>query len=126
MHLIIGGAYQGKTDYAKAAFGLRDGDIYTCTEGQTAVDFSRPCIDSLEQFTLACVRAGVDGVAYFRQHREEWQGSIFICRDIACGVVPLGADMRAWRQMTGRLCQLLAKDARSVRRIFCGLEQRLK
>ena len=30
MILIIGGAYQGKTEYAKKTYGLQDADIFTC------------------------------------------------------------------------------------------------
>jgi adenosyl cobinamide kinase/adenosyl cobinamide phosphate guanylyltransferase len=49
-----------------------------------------------------------------------------ILQDIFCGVVPMGAENRAWRQRTGRLAQYLSKEATQVSRIFCGLEQRLK
>ena len=42
------------------------------------------------------------------------------------GVVPLGADMRAWRQMNGLLCRYLSGEAARVSRLFCGLEERLK
>ena len=120
MVLIIGGAYQGKLVYAKSKFRLSDKDVFTCSD--TEIDFSKPCIDHLEEFTYGHPEA----VAYFQAHREEWQNSILICRDIFCGVVPLGADLRAWRQTTGRLCQYLAGEATQVSRIFCGLEQRLK
>ena len=124
MKMIIGGAYQGKRDFAKTAFHLADEDIYTCTGGE--IDFSAPCIDRIEEFTLACVKAGKDPVALFRENREAWKDSILICQDIFCGVVPLDADMRQWRQETGRLCQYLTRNADAVSRIFCGLEQRLK
>lgn len=60
MNLIIGGAYQGKRSFAKEAFGLKDADIYTCSGSE--IDFSYPCIDRLEEFTLACVREGKDQV----------------------------------------------------------------
>ena len=30
MILIIGGAYQGKLDFAKEAFGVTDGDVCCC------------------------------------------------------------------------------------------------
>lgn len=120
MILIIGGAYQGKLDHAKSAYHLSDRDIFTCTGAE--IDFSKPCIDHIEEFVYACP----DAVGYFRKHRQEWENSILICQDIFCGVVPMGADMRAWRQETGRLCQYLAGEATRVSRIFCGLEQRLK
>ena len=124
MNLIIGGAYQGKREFAKAAFSLTESDIYTC-EG-TEIDFSFPCIDCLEIFTLACVRAGVDPIDYFRAHEDQWQHSTLICQDIFCGVVPLEVELRQWRNVTGQLCQYLSRNANRVSRVFCGLEQRLK
>ena len=120
MILIIGGAYQGKLDYAKSAFGLTDEDVFTCVDGK--IDFSRRCIDHIEEF----VYSNSDALEYFKSHREQWQDSILICQDIFCGVVPMGAENRAWRQTTGRLCQYLSGEAQQVSRFFCGLEQRLK
>lgn len=124
MKLIIGGAYQGKREFAVSAFNLKDTEIYTCT-GED-VDFSARCIDKIEEFTLACVKAGREPVDVFKANREAWQDSILICQDIFCGVVPMDAQLREWRQATGRLCQYLSKEAQQVSRIFCGLEQRLK
>ena len=34
MILIIGGAYQGKLDFAKEAFGITDADMHTCNSSQ--------------------------------------------------------------------------------------------
>ena len=124
MVLIIGGAYQGKLDFAKSTFDLSESDIFTCTGGE--IDFSKRCIDHMEEFTLWCAQSGVDAVEFFRSCRERWQNSILICEDISAGVVPLGADMRAWRQMNGLLCRYLSGKAARVSRLFCGLEERLK
>lgn len=124
MKLIIGGAYQGKLDFAKNAFQLKNSDVYTC-DGET-VDYSARCIDKLEEFTFACVASGKEPLDIFRAHQEQWQDSILICQDIFCGVVPFDAQQREWRQATGRLCQYLSREAEQVSRIFCGLEQRLK
>ena len=125
MELIIGGAYQGKSAYAVKKYGLTENDIFTCTEDGCPV-FGAKCVDRLEEFTLYCVRGGIDAVEFFKAHRGEWSDSALICRDIFCGVVPMGADMRAWREMTGRLCAYLSAEAETVTRIFCGLEQKLK
>lgn len=124
MNLIIGGAYQGKREFAKSTFSLEEAKIYTCQGAE--IDFSYSCIDCLEEFTLACVRGGMDPIAYFRAHEAQWQGSTLICQDIFCGVVPLEAELRQWRNVTGQLCQYLSKRAQRVSRVFCGLEQRLK
>ncbi len=120
MILIIGGAYQGKLDFAKAHFSLTEQDIFTCAGPE--IDFSKRCITNIEEF----VRENQDPVGYFRDHRQAWEDAVLICRDLFCGVVPMGAENRDWRQNCGRLCQYLAGEARKVSRIFCGLEQRLK
>ena len=120
MILIIGGAYQGKLDFAKENFGIADSDIYIC--GESEIDFSKRCIYKIEEFTAK----NDEPIGYFQTHREDWQDSILILQDIFCGVVPMGAENRAWRQRTGRLAQYLSKEATQVSRIFCGLEQRLK
>ena len=120
MILIVGGAYQGKLEFAKNTFGITDGDVYTCIGDE--VDFSKRCIDKIEEFTYL----HPDAAGYFADHREDWKDSILICQDMSGGVVPMGADLRAWRQNTGRLCQYLAREADQVIRVFCGLEQRLK
>lgn len=120
MILIIGGAYQGKLDFVKSTFHIADEDVFTCVGSE--IDFSKRCIYKIEEFTY-CYS---DPIGYFRRHREQWQDGILICRDIFCGVVPMGAENRAWRQETGRLVQYLSAEAAQVSRIFCGLEQRLK
>ena len=118
MILIIGGAYQGKLDFARVTLGVTD--IYNCTDAQ--IDFSHPCIYGIEKFTAV----HPDPVAYFEDHADAWKDSVLILEDIFSGVVPMGAENRAWRQRTGRLAQYLSRKADRVSRIFCGLEQRLK
>lgn len=124
MILIIGGAYQGKLDFAKDTLGITDGDVYTCAGAE--IDFTKSCVDHIEEFVYACIRQGVDPAAYFQARKEQWKDSVLICEDIFCGVVPMEAENRRWRQVAGRLCQYLAGEAQQVSRIFCGLEQRLK
>ena len=124
MHLIIGGAYQGKRQFAEERFGLKPEDIFTCT-GEDP-DFTCPCLDRLEEFTLSCVKAGRDSVACFRENREGWKDSVPILGDSSAGVVPMEAQLRAWREENGRLGRYLGEQAESVHRLFCGLEQRLK
>lgn len=131
MHFIIGGAYQGKLNCARNTFAVQDNEIFTCSAEhgcteENGIEFGARCINKIEEFTLWCVRNGRDATEIFRENREKWKNSVLICMDIFCGVVPLGADMRAWRDMTGRLCAYLSSEADSVTRMFCGLEQRLK
>ena len=118
MILIIGGAYQGKLDFARENLGITE--IFDCQGAD--IDFSKKCVYNLQKFT-AC---HPDPVGYFERNRQSWQDSVLILEDISCGVVPMGAENRAWRQRTGRLSQYLSREATQVSRIFCGLEQRPK
>lgn len=124
MDLIYGGAYQGKTDFAMEKYNLTPEDFFNC-EG-TAIDFTKKAVNHLERFTRACVRQGVDAVEELRKRKGEWQNTVFLCEDLSCGVVPMEAENRAWRNETGRVCQYLSREAKTVTRVFCGLGQVLK
>ncbi|MBP5167525.1 MAG: bifunctional adenosylcobinamide kinase/adenosylcobinamide-phosphate guanylyltransferase [Oscillospiraceae bacterium] len=122
MDLIIGGAYQGKLDYAVSTYGFNKDDIHTCSDD---IVFAR-CVDHLERWTLACVRRGEDPIERFAADPSAWSGCVIICEDISCGVVPTDADMRSWREANGRLLNWLSLRADSVTRLFCGIPQRLR
>ena len=104
MTLVFGGAYMGKQDYAKAHLGA--GEIEQC--GSDLPSFRTGCVAGLE----ACA--------------AQWENCILIVRDISCGVVPIDATERAWREENGRMMRMLARHAKQVIRIWYGLPQVLK
>lgn len=55
MHLIIGGAYQGKLDYAKNTFGIEEADICICTANEEP-DFTKRCLVHYEEYIRYCLR----------------------------------------------------------------------
>ena len=122
MVLIIGGAYQGKTAYAQTKYALRDAEIFTCES--EALDLTARCLRHLERFALACVRTGKEPADVLAG--LDLSGKILICEDISCGVVPMDAAERAWRERHGALLQQLSRRSETVIRIFCGLPQHLK
>lgn len=128
MVLIIGGAYQGKLDYAKEEYGLTDEDVFTCEEGSTAVGFDEKIVDHFERYVLALIKAGqVPEKAVSMQLRaNRYKGRIIICDDISQGVVPMDVTERAWREGVGRTMVRVAKQADKVVRVFCGIPVVLK
>lgn len=124
MNLIIGGAYQGKLDYAKEHFKIRE--VFSCTADKAELDFSKDAIYGLEQFALACVRSGIEAKDYLQSHSKDLDQKVIICTDISQGIVPMEAELRAMREMTGRAMVYLAKEAETVTRVFCGLGQKIK
>ena len=122
MVLIIGGAYQGKTAYAKKTYHLQDTDIFTCEDMH--IDPQARAIRHLERFALACVRTGKEPAEELKA--LELSEKILICEDISCGVVPMDAVEREWREAVGRMNAMLAAKAARVTRLFCGLPLELK
>lgn len=121
MIFIFGGAYQGKLEYAKERFG---GSVYVCKD--SSPDFSGDIIYHLERFVFACVKEGVDPWVHLKSKEEELKDKVIICDDISQGIVPMDKEERAFREANGRVMIGMAKQAKEVVRIFCGLAQILK
>lgn len=119
MHLIIGGAWQGKRDYAMRRFGFAAEDIHDCAS-DGAPDAAARCVDHYECYLRACADSGIKPRLGFAAD------SVVICQDIFCGVVSVDPQERAWRELAGRTVTALAARADSVTRIFCGLPVKLK
>ncbi|MBR6206029.1 MAG: bifunctional adenosylcobinamide kinase/adenosylcobinamide-phosphate guanylyltransferase [Oscillospiraceae bacterium] len=125
MKLIIGGAYQGKREYAVKEYGIKEEEIFTCTP-DGAPDFSAPCLDRFEEFVYYCVTGGLSAREILEREEEKWRDSVILCREIFSGVVPVDVTVRAWREETGRVMTWLAGRAERVTRMFCGIPQQLK
>ncbi|MHC1748434.1 MAG: bifunctional adenosylcobinamide kinase/adenosylcobinamide-phosphate guanylyltransferase [Cellulosilyticaceae bacterium] len=110
MILIIGGAYQGKTEYAV--------QNYDDSKDKMINEFHLKVLEDIKnnKNTLEALKANID----------DYKDKIIICDDISCGVVPLEPEMRAWREMLGRCMAYLSQNADQVIRVFCGIGTRIK
>ena len=120
--LIVGGACQGKREYAQKAFGLNEREILPWNEEREAAS----CIADLHLRVRACLEKGLTQQEVLEKLLPFFRGKIVLCDDIFCGVVPLDALERQWREVTGRLLCRLAQEADSVIRMQCGLPQAIK
>lgn len=124
MIFIIGGSYQGKRDYALENYHLTESDVFTCTEETREIDLGKTVIEHIERFALGCVRRSEEPQVYW--DRLNLADKILIADDVSCGVVPMDAVLRAWREASGRANNALAARADHVIRVFCGLGQVIK
>ena len=120
IELIIGGACQGKKEYAIRQFGLEEAEIFTCTE-DSGPDLTARCINHLERYLRRCAVNGTEPVSPDAFRKD----AILICEDITCGIVPVSAQDRRWRELTGRYLQKVAGTGAEVTRVFCGFAQKL-
>ncbi len=131
MILIIGGAYQGKLDYARKEYGINQEDIFDCRkENEDAawpfVDKDRKCWNHFEAFVYACVKEGIEAREYLEANSSGLSDKIIISDDVSQGVVPVDDTERAFREECGRCLTYLASEAEEVIRVFCGLPCRVK
>ena len=122
MHLMFGGAYQGKTEYAKRLYGLSDAEVFSCAGAEIPAGVR--AVSHLERFTRACTENGSDALAAW--DAQGLTPAVVLCDDISCGVVPIETVDRLWREETGKLLRELAARADKVTRVFCGLPLELK
>ena len=124
MILIFGGAYQGKLDYAKKNFDIKT--VCDCSDG-AAPDFAADAIYGIDGFVKRCaIRRCESAADWFDQRREAWRDKILIMTDVSQGIVPMEPELRAFREMNGRLMLRLAAEASEVHRVFCGIGKRVK
>ena len=126
MELIFGGAYQGRLEYAKSKYNLRDEDVFFCSDESAEIDLSKPVIYCMEKFLLACIREGRNPAEEFKNIFDDLADKIVIGTDISQGVVPIDRELRMWREETGRAMVKIAEASQSVTRIFAGLPLTLK
>ncbi len=125
MILVFGGSYQGKLDFVKENFLLKDEDIATCIE-DIKLNLSTKCIYKLEDFVYACARENVEAKEVLMACKEELEDKILVMSDVSQGLVPMDPLDRAYREMAGRTLVYLGQKADKVIRIFCGLSQVVK
>lgn len=102
--LIIGGKHQGKLEYAKK--------ISPETE----------IFDGLE----AWLREETAPFEVLEAMLLEKPNLTIICDEVGCGIVPLEASQREWRERVGRVCVWLGGRATRVIRMSCGIPTILK
>ena len=109
MILIIGGAYQGKADFAKtlAAEEQLLLNVHERIRADLAEGKSR---DEAE-------------TALWGQIDEE---SVLTADEVGCGVVPMEAFERQYREITGRILCGIAKKADTVYRVMAGIPVKIK
>lgn len=121
MILITGGAFQGKKEYAKKTFHLKeeqmlDGalcgpeDIYFCT-----------CIYHFHEWIRQRIKEGFDFSSFPEILKEQNPKLVIITNELGYGIVPVDAFDREYREVSGRVCTKLAAVSEQVYRVVCGI-----
>ncbi len=125
MHMIIGGKYQGKLSYVYKLY-TKFPEVYNLEHDAPQKITSPGLIISLHAGVKSLLAEGISPCEFFISRLDVLRESVIICDEICGGVVPVDEFERLWRDETGRVCQILAREADIVDRVFAGLALRLK
>lgn len=154
MHLVIGGAYQGKKEYVKKKYSIEESDIWQggypvaggqwrCINGlhkiieQMLYQYEANCICEVKEDEKVPIGSAANSVQqkesyvnktleYLSTMIERNPDLIFICDEVGNGIVPVEKKERDYRECVGRVLCVLAEKAERVERVHCGISQKIK
>ena len=125
MHLIIGGKYQGKLDYAINLYGSFS-TTYNLSQIHPSIINQSGLIINVHLGVKTLLTQNISPCEFFLSKIEFLRQSVIIGDEINSGIIPINEFERKYRDQTGKLYQILAHEADIVDRIFAGLPLRLK
>ena len=123
-HIIIGGAFQGKTQYATKTYpGLELTDGFNCPLDEIG---NCVAINKFHSFTRRWLLEGRTKEALLTMLENNRNLQLLISDEIGYGLVPIDDFEREYREFHGRVMTELAEKADCVERVVCGIPQRIK
>lgn len=119
MEMIIGGAFQGKADYAKKCF-----PEITFLNGEEISEnelYEAEGVLAFHAFIRKVMKEGGDVSDLAEKLMEKNPDLILVSDEIGYGVVPIDRFDRAYREAVGRVCTKLAAKSTKVTRIALGI-----
>ena len=106
MVLVVGGRYQGKYAFAKS--------------------LSEDVTKDLHAQIRICMERGEDPWVLAEKARSSHSNGVITMAELGCGLVPIDAFEREYRETVGRISCELAKKADAVYRVCCGVPMKIK
>lgn len=120
MKMVVGGAYEGKTDYARWQLGLSEGDIADGLECTQRELLNCKCVKHAEELVRRTLKRGGDPMQLAENMIRFNPDMIVIANEVGCGIVPVNSEERAFREAAGRFCTRLASFSDEVHRVVYG------
>lgn len=129
MIFIIGGEFQGKLQYALDLTGLDESSMADGSKDDLEKFFSKPIIYNFHLFIRRLLEEKNDIESIKDKVRDIIKDNpevIIISNEIGYGIVPIEKFDREYREVTGRICCEIAKNAKEVHRVVCGIGNIIK
>lgn len=126
MIFVTGGNSQGKLCFVKDAFPVGEGDVSDGADCAFDDAFAKPVLNHLNVLVKRMLKAGIVPDELVLKGIEKNPGIIILCDELGCGMVPMTRENRDLREKVGRLQCMLAKKAKNVYRVCCGIPTLIK
>ena len=121
MKLISGGAYQGKLAYALALTGRNECEVADGNVCSMQELLEKPLVNHFHSWIDRMLKEEQQVNTLVDQIMKHNPGIVIIVDELGCGIVPMDPYARSYRELTGRICCRLAKEAKEVHRVICGI-----
>ena len=106
MVLVVGGMNQGKYAFAKS--------------------MSKDVVKDFHVEIRTCMERGEDPWTLAEQVKKLHMDGVITMAELGCGLIPVDAFDRNYRETVGRVSCELAKSAEAVYRVCCGIATQIK
>lgn len=124
MILVTGGCFQGKTDYACETFKIRREEAVDGANCPMEAIYTAKLLYHFHEYIRRLMKTEeeLDIEELVRQN----PCLILVTNELGYGVVPMDKFDREYREKTGRICCDIARNAREVHRVVCGIGMVIK
>ena len=127
MILITGGTCQGKKEFAKKEFLITDADIVSGKKVHDVKDISGyKAVSDYEYIVRHNLESGIDSETEYKALRESNPDIIIIASEVGCGIIPMEESENTFREETGSIMCIAARDADAVYKVVCGIAKKIK
>lgn len=126
MKMIVGGAYQGKLEYARKLTGYKTEEFADGSCCDLEEIFKVRGITNFHLYVKRCLETGESWERLAKTVAEKNPELVIVTNELGYGVVPCDPADRRWREAVGRVCTALARESSQVIRVVCGIGMVLK
>jgi len=124
MVLVMGGCFQGKTAYALNLFGIDKSDVADGMNCSLDRIYSAKLFYHFHEYIKRLMQE--DREFSLAELLKRNPDIVIVTNELGYGIVPVDQFDREYREKTGRICCQLAKEAKEVHRVVCGLGMVIK
>ena len=129
MIFVIGGEHQGKLDYVFDITEFKNEDILDCLNIDVLkindiLKSNKAIIYNFSNLIRELLKEYDDEGIVKEKVKDIFNNnsfSVIISNEIGYGIVPMDKFERRYRELTGRICCEIAKEAEQVYRVVCGI-----